>query len=132
MASRVTERLAPETMLPAIGQGVIGVECRAGDTRVDGLIAALHDADTHVRVRAERALNRRLHGGCQVPIAGYATLEEDRLRLRALVARPDGGLVIRGEAVGGRDQPEALGIDLAEDLLGRGAAPILEQLHEHG
>ncbi|NIR97781.1 MAG: hydroxymethylbilane synthase, partial [Gammaproteobacteria bacterium] len=101
----------------------------ADDPRINGLVAPLNDAQTLQRITAERALNRRLGGGCQVPIAGYAEIEGDRLRLRALVGRPDGSEVVRGEVQGAPDEGERLGTTLAEDLLGRGAAAILRDLY---
>ncbi|MCU0936988.1 MAG: hydroxymethylbilane synthase [Gammaproteobacteria bacterium] len=128
---RIREPLSPDTLLPAIGQGAIGVECRRGDRRVETLIAVLHDPETDVRVRAERALNARLAGGCQVPIAGHAELDGDRVRLRGLVGRPDGARVVRGAVGGPRVTAEALGEGLAEDLLARGAAEILRDLAGH-
>jgi hydroxymethylbilane synthase len=130
-ADRIREPLSPDTLLPAIGQGAIGVECRRGDARVEALIAVLHDPETEVRVRAERALNARLAGGCQVPIAGHAELDRDRVRLRGLVGRPDGRQVVRGVVEGPPGSAQALGEGLAEDLLARGAAAILRELAGH-
>jgi hydroxymethylbilane synthase len=132
LAARVTEYLPPDTLLPAIGQGAIGIECRRGDGRVESLIAVLDDAETHIRVLAERALNARLAGGCQVPIAGHAELGAGGLRLRGLVGRPDGRHVVRGELRGAPEGAEALGLALAEDLLARGASAILEALMGEG
>jgi hydroxymethylbilane synthase len=128
--SRIRARLTPEESLPAIGQGAIGIECRRGDPRVESLIAPLHHAPTALRVRAERAVNARLHGGCQVPIAGHATLVPEGLRLRALVGRPDGTLILRAEATGPADDPEALGERVARDLLDQGAGAILAALRD--
>jgi len=126
---RISAYLGTGESLPAIGQGAIGIECRADDSRVNGLIAPLHDADTADCVLAERAMNQRLMGGCQVPIAGHAELEHDRLHLRGLVGRPDGSQIIRGERIGSRKQPEEVGLALAEELLGRGADAILRALY---
>jgi hydroxymethylbilane synthase len=126
---RITETLAPEISLPAIGQGAIGVECRSGDARIERLIQVLHDPDTAIRVAAERAMNERLQGGCQVPIAGYAELEGEHLRLRGLVGAPDGSLIIRSEVAGKRSAAAALGVALAEELLGKGADAILRELY---
>jgi hydroxymethylbilane synthase len=128
-AGRIRARIGAEDSLPAIGQGAIGIECRTDDARTQALIAPLHHGETALRVRAERALNGRLHGGCQVPIAGHATLEGGRLHLRGLVGTPDGTRVLRAQAEGPSDAPEALGIAVAEDLLGQGAAEILDALH---
>jgi hydroxymethylbilane synthase len=128
--ARIRARMDTAESLPAIGQGAIGIECRAVDDRVNVLLAALHHPDTAARVRAERAMNARLQGGCQVPIAGHAVLEDDGLHLRGLVGRPDGGLVLRAEARGAKEDPEALGARVAEDLLAQGAGAILNALRE--
>jgi hydroxymethylbilane synthase len=127
---RIRAHLDPADSLPAIGQGAIGIECRVDDPRTQALIAPLHHTPTALRVRAERALNGRLHGGCQVPIAGHATLGAEGLHLRGLVGTPDGSLVLRAEARGPATDPEALGIAVAEDLLRQGAGEILDALHD--
>ncbi len=129
LTERICERLSPEVSLPAIGQGAIGIECRKGDTATEQLIKVLEHAPTRVTIQAERALNERLMGGCQVPIAGYAELKGEQLRLRALVGRPDGGKVIRGEREGTPAEAEAIGVALAEDLLRRGADKILAEVY---
>ncbi len=128
--ARIRAALSPEQSLPAIGQGAIGIECRVDDGWINGLVAQLDHADTHARVGAERALNQRLAGGCQVPIAGYAELDGDTLQLRALVGRPDGSLVLRAQANAPAAEAEALGRSVAEALLAQGAGPILEALRE--
>ncbi len=127
---RIRSFLEPEVSLPAIGQGAIGIECRSDDEAVQSLIAPLADRDTTLRVRAERAMNERLEGGCQVPIAGYAVLEGDRLWLRGLVGEPDGSRVLRAEIRGPAEAAEALGMRLAEQLLEQGAGEILQALHD--
>ncbi len=129
MAGRVRETLAPEVILPAVGQGVLGIECREGDTRIASLVAPLGDAESHARVSAERAMNARLGGGCQVPIAGFAEIDGADLRLRALVASIDGSTVLREEERGPRDQPRRLGERVAERLLDRGADRILAEVY---
>jgi hydroxymethylbilane synthase len=126
---RIRAELAPEILLPAVGQGAICIECRIGDVASERLIAALHHRPTAIRVAAERALNARLEGGCQVPIAAYAELDEDVLHLRALVGEPDGSHVIRGEIEGDATRAEALGVDLANELLTRGARTILDKVY---
>ncbi len=127
---RIREWLPPEVSLPAIGQGAVGIECRIDDGRIHELLAPLDDETTRIRVTAERALNSRLGGGCQVPIAGYAELEEDgRLRLRGRVGRPDGSELIEGEIRGETGAAEALGTALADELLTRGAKAILDELY---
>ncbi len=125
----ITEILPPEASLPAMGQGAIGVECRADDARMDQWLRSLHDEETALRVTAERAMNERLQGGCQVPIAGFAELENGRLRLRGLVGSPDGRQMIRGEITGSSENARELGIALAEELLGKGAGRILRELY---
>ena len=128
--SRIRGYLEPEVSLPAIGQGAIGIECRSGDAAVHSLIAPLADRDTTLRVQAERAMNERLEGGCQVPIAGYAVLEGGQLWLRGLVGEPDGSRVLRAEIRGPAEDAVALGTRLAEDLLEQGAGEILRALHD--
>ena len=126
---RITALLTPEQSLPAIGQGAIGIECRSGDAAVNALLAPLHHRDTADRVLAERAMNQRLQGGCQVPIAGYAELQGDTLWLWGLVGTPDGRRLIRDEITGPREQAEELGQQLADALLLQGADSILRELY---
>jgi len=128
-AERITTYLEPEVSLPAIGQGAVGIECRRDDPEVNALLQVLNHPDTHTRVSAERAMNHRLEGGCQVPIAGHAILEGNALYLRGLVGSPDGGQMIRGEVRGPRADAEHLGVALADDLLSRGAAAILQAVY---
>lgn len=130
MGARITRLLEPEESLPAIGQGAIGIECRIGDSRIQNLIAALDHPPTHICVSAERALNTRLHGGCQVPIAGFAELSHGVILLRGLVGSLDGQRFVRGDISGKPEDAEELGTVLAEDLLARGAGAILQELHE--
>ncbi len=132
MASRIRCLLEPEFSLPAIGQGAIGIECRVADRRVLELIRVLDHAATRTRLCAERALNARLHGGCQVPIAGYALLEGDDIWLRALVGEPEGGRLLTGEIRGPAQDAERLGRELGEDLLRQGAGDILDRVYAHG
>ncbi len=127
---RIRSELPPEVSLPAIGQGAIGIETRSDDEAVKSLLAPLADEDTTRRVLAERAMNETLQGGCQVPIAGYAELQGDQLRLRGLVGEPDGSRVLRAELTGPAKDPVALGTRLAEDLLAQGAGEILARLHD--
>jgi hydroxymethylbilane synthase len=125
---RIRTRLSVDESLPAIGQGAVGIECRTDDQRINSLIAALHHVDTADRVRAERAMNHRLNGGCQVPIAGHALLEGDGLSIRGLVGTPDGSQVLRAAHQGPRSEATRLGTGLAEDLLSQGAGEILQAL----
>lgn len=128
LEERITLALEPEFSLPAIGQGAIGVECRLDDTRTLELIAGLDDPATHIRVTAERAFNAKLQGGCQIPIAGYALLENGQIWLRGLVGEPNGSQIIAGEIRGSSVDAGNLGVALAEELLGRGADTILRRL----
>ncbi|NOY63015.1 MAG: hydroxymethylbilane synthase [Gammaproteobacteria bacterium] len=126
---RITYSLPITESLPAIGQGAVGIECRSNDERINTLIAALDHGPTHVRVNAERALNQRLEGGCQVPIAGHARIVDGgMLILQGLVGQPDGSEMIRGEIEGDQYSATEMGIKLADDLLSRGAATILQSL----
>lgn len=127
-AERITSYLSPEQSLPAVGQGAIGIECRLNDARIENLLTPLIHAETLIRVRAERAMNQRLHGGCQVPIAGFAELEGEKLRMRGLLGYPDGSALFRAEAVGNPSEPEALGIAIADSLLAQGGDKILSAL----
>ncbi len=126
---RIRSCLSTEQSLPAIGQGAVGIETRSDDARIHTLIAHLNDVHTQTCVLAERAMNHRLEGGCQVPIAGFAELDGGRLRMRGLVGRPDGGEVIRGEIEGPAAEAEKLGTALADDLLSRGAGAILKAVY---
>ena len=126
---RITQFMETDVSLPAIGQGAVGIECRSDDERVNALLAPLNDPDTYTRVIAERAMNNRLEGGCQVPIAGHATLEDGELYLRGLVGSPDGSEMIRGERRGPAANAEAMGVELADELLQNGAATILKALY---
>lgn len=127
---RIRLRLPPEVSLPANGQGALGIECRSDDDRVKGLLKSLEHEPTRVCVLAERAMNRRLEGGCQVPIGAYAELDGDSIALRGLVGSPDGTTVVRGEISGPSSDPDALGIALAENLLSRGAGTILAAVYD--
>ncbi|GHA61249.1 hydroxymethylbilane synthase [Photobacterium aphoticum] len=129
MHDRIRCAIAPETSLPAVGQGAVGIECRLDDTRVRGLLAALNHDDTATRVLCERAMNNRLQGGCQVPIGSYAELQGDQIWLRALVGEPDGSKIVAGEIRGAQADAEALGVQLADQLLADGAKQILDTLY---
>lgn len=126
---RIVETLPPETSLPAMGQGAIGIECRSDDAQVNAWVSRLHHEETATRVLAERAMNERLQGGCQVPIAGFAELQGGFLRLRGLVGTPDGRELVRGEVLGPVAEAHSLGVALAEELLGKGADRILRELY---
>lgn len=128
LAARIRERLDVERFVPAIGQGVIGIECRSDDPTTRAAVAALHDTDSGDRLAAERALGAALGGSCQVPVAGHARVQGDRLSLIALVGSPDGRRQVRGQLDGDRTQAARLGADLAKRLLMDGAAEILREL----
>ena len=126
---RITSAISIEDSLPAGGQGAVGIECRSVDNEIHALLAPLHHADTAVRVTAERALNKHLNGGCQVPIACYAVLEGEQIWLRGLVGEPSGGLLLSAQARGPQSAAAALGVQVAEDLLAQGAGAILQAVY---
>ncbi len=123
--SRIRHYLDSSLSLPAVGQGALGLECRVDDATTANLIAPLLHADSCDAVRAERACNRMLMGGCQVRIAVYATCAGDQLQLQALVASLDGSQVLTAELTGTRLDPELLGRQLAEQLIAKGALQLL-------
>lgn len=127
MAARIRQRIPVELLLPAAGQGAVGIECRAEDQRSLAYIKVLHDRVSGAVVAAERAVNRRLQGGCQVPVASYAELDGNELYLRALVGSVDGKTLIGGELRGPADEAESLGLHLADQLLADGAEAVLAQ-----
>lgn len=131
-AARIRSFMALDDSLPAGGQGAVGIECRTDDQALRALLAPLNHPETALRVRAERALNRHLNGGCQVPIACYAELDDGQLWLRGLVGTPDGRTLLQAGRQASSTDPEALGIQVAEDLLGLGAGAILAALPQSG
>ena len=128
MADRITESLDTGISLPAVGQGAIGIECRVDDDEINQMLLALHDAQTGLCVAAERAMNTRLNGGCQVPIAGFAQIQGEKVFMRGLVGNPDGSVLYRAERTVGLEESEAMGRIIAEDLLAQGADKILQAL----
>ncbi|MEN4981117.1 hydroxymethylbilane synthase [Erwinia billingiae] len=130
LGDRIRYAMPAEESLPAVGQGAVGIECRLDDAQAIALLSALNDDDTAVRVKAERAMNTRLEGGCQVPIGSFALLQGDELWLRGLVGSPDGTAMIRGERRGPRADAEKMGISLAEELLNNGAREILAEVYQ--
>jgi hydroxymethylbilane synthase len=126
---RIRSALTPEQSLPAIGQGALGIETRCDDDAINALIQPLHCEKTAIVVGAERALNKRLAGGCQVPIGGYAMLDGDQVWLRGLVGRPDGSQMLNAQITGPAEKAEQLGIQVAEDLLSQGADKILADVY---
>ena len=121
LAHKITESLPVTISLPAIGQGAIGIESRVNDDEITQYLVALHDPKTGVCVNAERAMNARLQGGCQVPIAGYAIIHNEHVWLRGLVGRPDGSLIYHSEARAPIAQAEQVGYAVADALLAQGA-----------
>ena len=128
LESRITARLDPKVCLPAVTQGVIGIECRQSDPRTAGILRALEDPATRKVMDAERAFAAHLGGSCQSPIAAYAELDANCITLRGLVAEPDGSRLLRASLSGSADDPAALGRQLAERILAEGAGPLLERL----
>ena len=125
---RITSYFHFDQMCPAVGQGALGIETRTDDMRAREAVARLDHAATHYAVRAERAVLRRLGGGCQVPIAAHAETHDGTLHLRGLVASPDGTQMVRAQQGGLASEAEALGAGVAEDLLQQGAREILKTL----
>jgi hydroxymethylbilane synthase len=130
LTRHITSYLGIDEMCPAVGQGALGIEIHADDARTREAVAPLDHLATHQAVRAERAVLRRLGGGCQVPIAAHAVVEHGKLRLQALVADLDGTQVIRAQTEGAASEPEALGSTVAADLLRQGARGILDPIGE--
>jgi hydroxymethylbilane synthase len=129
MATRICEILTPAIMLPAIGQGVIGIECRTEDIQTHQLLAPLNDPVTQIRIQAERAINQQLGGSCQVPIAGFAEIDErdnNYMRVLGLVGDPQGKHLLRASVHGPIHLAEELGRLAARDLLNKGAAQLLQ------
>jgi hydroxymethylbilane synthase len=131
LGERIRQRLIAPDWVPAVAQGAIAVECRDNDAATQALFAALEHAPTRICVEAERAMNRRLHGSCQVPIAGYATLDGDALHLQGLVGEAKSGDLVRAEATGSADDPQRLGLRVAEALLANGADALLMRFAAH-
>jgi hydroxymethylbilane synthase len=128
LESRITARLDPEICLPAVTQGIIGIECRQSDSSTVEFVRALEDPATRKVMDAERAYASRLGGSCQSPIAAYAELDADRITLHGLVAEPDGSRLLKSTVWGSAENPAALGRQLAERILAAGAGPLLERL----
>jgi hydroxymethylbilane synthase len=128
LPERIRHALTPEEMLPAIAQGVIGIECRTDDACISELIQPLNHVGTQQRTLVERAMNATLAGGCQAPVAGYSVLNGGFIEMRGLVGEPDGSKIIRANISGPAEDAAALGKQLANDLLARGAGTILDEL----
>ncbi|MEM6998770.1 MAG: hydroxymethylbilane synthase [Pseudomonadota bacterium] len=128
IAERITQFIPQSILLPAIGQGAIGIECRSGDNVVSDIIAPLNHGETSICVKTERAFSRHLFGGCQLPIAGYASIEGNIIKLTGLIARVDGSEVIKSEREGHITDIDNIGVALAESLLQQGGDQILQEL----
>ncbi len=128
LSTRIRDTISSDDSLPAVGQGALGIECRADRADLSRMLAPLHHADTAACVLAERAMSRALSGSCQVPLGGFAEVVGDRLRMRGFVATPDGARLIRAEHTGSASDPESLGNRIANDLLAQGAGEILAAL----
>ncbi|MBT2151444.1 MULTISPECIES: hydroxymethylbilane synthase [Pseudoalteromonas] len=129
MGERIRDFIEPEVSLPANGQGAVGIECRIDDEVTKALLAPLEHSETRIRVNAERAMNRHLEGGCQVPIGAYALVDGEQVHLRGLVGAIDGSEILRDEISGHVDDAEKLGIELAKKLLAQGADKILADVY---
>ena len=129
LEERITEIVPPEVSLPAIGQGALGIETRRNDHEVEDQIRFLNDRDSSIAVTAERTFLKKLEGGCQVPIAAYARIVATTLHMDGLVGTIDGKTLIRHHVEGPMENPESLGIELAEVLLGKGAKEILDEVY---
>ncbi|MEX5443038.1 hydroxymethylbilane synthase [Acinetobacter schindleri] len=129
LIDRIRHTLKPAVSLPAVGQGALGLECRDRDQAVLDLILPLLHAETDACVRAERAFNAYLEGGCQVPIAGYATLQDGKIAIEGRVGSVDGATLLRAELQGDVNQAEQLGVALAQNLLAQGAGDLLTALY---
>ncbi len=131
LAENITELIDPEISLPAIGQGALGIECRIDDRELNEMISFFNHDETRVAVMGERALLRRLEGGCQVPIACYGRLKNGNLNLTGLVGSVDGKRIIKDRVEGSPEKAEKLGVTLAEKLLKQGADVILREVYGH-
>ena len=130
MQDRIKMALPAEVSLPAVGQGAVGIECRNDDAQLIELLGALNHGETHVRVTAERAMNERLEGGCQVPIGSFATLDDNTLTLTGMVGKPDGTTLLFASATASAQKAKDIGIEVADALLEQGAGEILKALYE--
>ena len=127
--ARISESMSVEQSLPAGGQGAVGIELRENDKRVSQYLSVLHHDDSAVCVMAERAMNKHLEGGCQVPIAVHAIVAEGQLSVSGLVGAVDGSTILRASISGAASDAQTLGIALAEDVLAQGAGAILAEVY---
>lgn len=129
LAQRIRSLLDPTESLPAVGQGAVCIECRVGDSDTNALLAPLNHVPTQLCIEAERAMNGHLEGGCQVPIGGYAVIENGVMHMRGLVGEPDGSRIIRAEVRGPALEATTLGTQLAHELMVQGAKTILDKVY---
>ncbi len=129
ITSEIKELISTEISVPAIGQGALGIESRIGDDAVNNLIDFLNHKETKYAVAAERAFLLKLEGGCQVPIGGFGEVDGDKLTFRGLVGSETGDIILKDEAVGHVDDAEKIGVEMAQKLLDKGAAKILEEVY---
>jgi hydroxymethylbilane synthase len=132
LSSRITQTLSFDQVLPAVGQGALGIEVRRDDQQTVSLLHFLDHKITRIAITTERAFLKELKGGCQVPIAGLAQLDEDKLSFQGMVAEIDGSRILREQIIGTKDQAEEIGIALATRLLDSGAGSILEKIYGKG
>ncbi len=125
LSDRITTLLNPEQSLPAVGQGALGIECRANRADLIALLQPLHHQRTAYCVKAERAMSRVLGGSCQIPLGSFAEIEDNRLRLRGFVASPDGKQIVDNELTGSPEAGEEMGKTMAQNLIAQGADKIL-------
>ncbi|MCX8028182.1 MAG: hydroxymethylbilane synthase [Thermodesulfovibrionales bacterium] len=128
-ADRIDQLFAPTEMIPAVGQGAIGVECRLDDIFINDLVSKLNHEQTSLCVRAERSFLKRLEGGCQVPIGAHAVIDGTDIRIIGFIGSIDGKIMVKDEAVGSKDMPESIGISLADLLLKKGGKEILDEVY---
>jgi hydroxymethylbilane synthase len=131
LSQRIAHEIEPDWMLPAGGQGAVGIECRTDDQKTLNYLAPLNHPTTASRVIAERAVNNKLQGGCQVPIGVFATIDQQSIHIKGLVGEVDGSRMIQDEIIGDLTDAEPLGIELAEKLLAAGAGEILQAIGAH-
>jgi len=129
LPERIKQKIATDFMLPAAGQGAVGIECREDDEKTQALIASLNHSETASRVKAERAVNHTLQGGCQVPIGAFAQINHQQITINGLVGSLDGQTILKQTITGKLEQAEELGIKLAKDLIAQGADKILAEIN---
>ncbi|MBP1718510.1 MAG: hemC, partial [Deltaproteobacteria bacterium] len=127
--SKASDYFDSEVMVPAIGQGILAIETREGNSRVRELVADLNHLPTALELKAERAFLKKLGGGCQIPIAGLARVTEDQIRMVGLIASSNGNRIVRGEKKGTVREAETLGRQLAQELLAKGGTEILQEVY---